>query len=208
MQKFSASVFALCLGLGTTAHAEPTTTRYVQQGLYVGGHALIDDPTNCFHGLIGLHAAEETTKQGGNATSTRALLAGFGGYNSCLQTNFGADENSFPLEIPLDTQSFTYNANIRIRVVSTDNAHLNDPPTYVQFTATITIKATGALEKSRVNTMTKLGTNKIVVHSNGVMREATFTVTNAKLGDAPINFLPANGDIGTMKNAKIEITRE
>lgn len=208
MKKLSASVFALCLGLGTTAHAEPTTTRYVQKGAFVGGSASIVDPTDCLHGGIGIHAADETTKDGSGSATTRTVLVGFGGFDSCMLTNFGADETSFPLQIPIGTGTFTYNASFRVRVVSTDDAHQNDPPSYVQLTATITIVATGDLEKSRVTNVMKVGGNKTVVRSRGVSRESTFTVTNAKFGDTPINFLPGNGDTGTMKKATIEITRE
>lgn len=207
MNKLSVSVLALCLGLGSTAYAEPTTTRYIQKGKTVSGRADISDPTGCLHGLFGLSASDSTTKDETGATSTSALLMGMGGFDSCLETSFGVRGNQeFPLTVSLDQLSYTFNVSFPVHSVSTKDGDGNDPGQDLIFTATVTIDATGELEKSRSSSVSKAGNTKIKIRYRGTTREAEVRVTNAKLGTQPIPFGVGSGDIGNMRKVSVEFT--
>ena len=207
MKKLSASVLALCLGIGSTVHAEPTTTRYIQKGKTVSGTADISDPTGCLHGLMGISASDETTKDENGATTMRILTGGMGGFDSCLETNFGVQgPQDVPLTIPLDQLSYTFNVRFLVHSVSTKEGDGNDPGQDLIFTATVTVTATSDLEKSRSSSVSKVGLTKIKMRSRGTTREAEVRVTNAKLGTQPIPFAVGTGEIGNMRKATIELT--
>jgi hypothetical protein len=207
MQKLSASVFALCLGVGSTVHAAPTTTRFVQKGASAQGFASVDDPTGCIRSGFFISAAESTAKDETGSTSTTSLLVSFFGADDCQQTNWGADQLNFPLTVPIGTGTFTYDANVPIRLVNTAAGHEEDPAIILQFTAHIVITPNGDLEKSRSNMLTKTGNSKTKVRFRGLTRDADVAVTNAKFGTATVTFLPGTGEVGTTKNANIAITK-
>lgn len=208
MQKLSASVFALCVGLGSTVHAEPTTTRYVQKGASAEASASIDDPTGCLHGGLYILAAESTSKDETGSTSTGQVQASLGGFDSCENLSFGTQTIFYPLTTSLKgVQSYTFTFDAPVRVVHTDDDEGDGRPYEVQFTAKVTITATGDLEKSRSNFTTKIGLVRTTVRKRGTTREADVTIANPKFGGKKIQFLVNSGEIGDTKSANITITR-
>lgn len=206
MKKLSAGVFALCLGLGSTAYADPTTTRTIQKGASASGSVDIDDVNGCIHGTLFVDASNDTYKDEAGSTHSRSVFVNFVGSDDCEGLVAGFDSNYFPLTTTIGAQSFSYNFDVNIGFYDFTSEDFTPVATH-RFTGTMTISATGDLEKSHETTITLTETARTVVRSKKTARDADVTVTKAKYDDVKTKFTPGSGSIGETKLATIEVTR-
>jgi hypothetical protein len=148
MQKLSASVLALCLGLGSTVHANPPTkSRYVHKGASASGSADINDANGCIHGTLYIEATDDMSKDQPGSPHARSVFVNFVGSDDCAGLVAGFDASYLPLSTAIGSQSFSYNFDVNIGFYDFTSPDFTPAATH-RFTGTMTITATGDLEKS------------------------------------------------------------
>lgn len=208
MHKVTACVFALSLGLGSTVHAAAaTTTRYSFKGSSAFASVDADDAGGCIRAGLYVYASEETTKDvAGNRTTTRSAFISYGGSDDCMLLSFGGG-GQVTFSAPIGAQTFTLPFDITVDFAETDVPDNEDGERFSRrLVGSVTLNATGDLEKSRETNITKNETQRVVVRSKGTTREADVTV-NAKLDGVKVKFLPGTGSLGTTKQATVEVTK-
>src|SRR5262245_29484131 len=119
MKKFSLGVFALCLGIASITHAEPTVTKFKFKGSSVRARAFSGDD-GCFSASFGVVASDEVSKDGSGSTTTRTLEVGYGGRDLCNFLSFGG-ASTIPLPVPIANQTtVTFTFDIVINYANTE----------------------------------------------------------------------------------------
>lgn len=202
MRKLSFCMFALCLGLASTTHAEPTITKYKFKGTTVHGAAASGDD-GCFSAFFGATASDEMTKDGpGGPTTTKRVEIGYGGRDLCEHLSFGGRQDK-ELTVPIGTQtSVTFDFDFLVNYANTET---NERFTR-RVTGTITITAAGDVEKSQMTEIVQTRKLKTVTRSKGNTRDATVSV-NVLLDGVPQTLPILSGEIGIVQKGTMEITK-
>jgi hypothetical protein len=201
MRKLSFCTFALCLGVASITHAAPTVTKVRFTGNTVSGSAASGD-NGCFSASLGVTASDEVSKDGTGTTTSKKLNIGYGGFDRCEFLSFGGNITT-TLTVPIANQtSVTFPFDILVNYANTETNERFEK----HLIGTVTITASGDFEKSRRTEISQNQTMRTVTRSKGNTREATLSVS-AKLDGVPQSLPITEGEIGTVRNGTIEITR-
>lgn len=216
MQKLSAGVLALCVGLGSTAYAAPpaTSTRVVTKGASIGGYASVV-ADGCVEGQISYWGYEDTSKDtAGNPVVTKTGYAYFYAVDDCKKLSYSLAEDETGVRPPTvsigeNTYTLTFSLNI---VVARTNVPDGTDGTLREgtLTATMTFTQAGAFENTRETIITIKDGLRTKYRSKGETRDADVKVTNADLDGKKWKFQTNNGSggsFGKTKSATVETTR-
>lgn len=203
MRKLWVCTLTLCLGFASTSHASSVSKFQFSGNTAGGGIGTVD--AECFNAYFFVQASDSVIKEGSSTTVTKELLFNFFAVDNCLALSY----SSFAV-VPLTTSllnksTVTFPFDILVDVTPFDSYDVTGQKRLV---GTVTITATGELQKSRQDDITQSEASRQVVRSKGTTRDASITAT-AKFDGVQVNFAADSGsaEMGTTKTGSMEITR-